>query len=80
MSLEDFMNDFLNSPVQEVDQEYIEIEAKYNELFGHIVPREMLPPGVSTTAIKTAMLDSIKNGKDNVMEKIGVEINPDYLY
>lgn len=80
MSIDSFMDDFLNSPVQDVDQEYIEIEAKYKALFGHIVPREMLPTEVTADVIKDAMLESIKLGKDIVMEKIGAEINLDYLY
>lgn len=80
MSIESFMDDFLNSPVQEVDQEYIEIEMKYKALFGHIVPREMLPGDVSVDAIKNAMSESIKIGKDIAMKKLGVVINLDYLY
>lgn len=80
MSIENFMNAFLDSPIQEVDTEYIEIETKYEELFGHIVPREMLPSEVSVDSIKEAMLESVKLGKDIVMEKLGVEINPNYMY
>lgn len=80
MSIESFMDDFLNSPVQGVDQEYIEIESKYKALFGHIVPREMLAAEVTADVIKEAMKESIKLGKDIAMEKIGAEINLDYLY
>lgn len=80
MSIENFMNAFLDSPIQKIDQEYIDIESEYKALFGHIVPREMLPAEVTADAIKSAMLESIKSGKDIVMEKLGAEINPDYLY
>lgn len=80
MSIENFMNAFLDSPIQEIDQEYIDIESKYKALFGHIVPREMLPVEVTADAIKSAMLESIKLRKDIVMEKLGAEVNLDYLY
>lgn len=80
MSIENFMNAFLDSPIQGIDQEYIDIEFKYKALFGHIVPREMLPAEVTADAIKSAMLESIKLGKDIVMEKLLAEVNPDYLY
>ena len=80
MGLEDFINDFLDFPISEIDQEYMEIEAKYKALFGHIVPRDMIPSGISMETIKNAMLESIELRKDIVLKKLGVNINSEYLY
>ena len=80
MNINDFMNNFLDAPMPNVDSEYIEIEQKYKNTFGHIVPREMLPPSISTTDIKAAMIDSISKGQDSVFEYLGIEINPNYIY
>lgn len=81
MSLEDFMNAFVNTPlVEKVDSEYLEIEKQYKEKFGHIVPREMLPTTISAAQIKEAMQKSLASNKDNVLEQLGVKINPEYLY
>lgn len=80
MSIEDFMNEISQFPVSDFDDEYITIEKKYKAVFGHIVPREMLPPSISESDVKEAMKVSINEGKDRVLELLKVELNPDYLY
>ena len=76
----DFMNDFLNTPEPSIDQEYYQIEEKYKEMFGHNVPRAMLPDSISIDSIKTAMISCIENHDDNLFELLGVQLNDDYLY
>lgn len=76
----DFMNNFLNTPEPEIDNEYYEIEKQYTQLFGHSVPREMLPDKISMEEIKQAMNQCILSKKDNLFELLGITINDDYLY
>lgn len=80
MSIEDFMNEMSKSSVSDFDDEYITIERQYKNMFGHIVPREMLPPSISENDIKDAMRVSISEGKDRVLELLKVELNLEYLY
>lgn len=79
-SVADFMNSFLNTPEPEIDNEYYEIEKQYIQLFGHNVPREMLPDSISMEQIKQAMNKCILSQKDNLFELLGVTISDDYLY
>lgn len=76
----EFMNAFISSPEPEIDQEYYQIEEQYNKLFGHTVPREMLPDSITMDCIKAAMKTCIENKKDSLFELLGVEINNEYLY
>ena len=76
----DFMNAFLNTPEPSVDQEYYQIEEQYKEMFGHTVPRAMLPDSISMESIKSAMRTCIENKKDTLFELLGVELNDEYLY
>ena len=52
MELKDFMNSLADTPVPKQDAEYVELEKQYEEKFGHIVPREMLPPSIKIDDIK----------------------------
>ena len=76
----DFMSAFISSPEPEIDHEYFQIEEEYSKMYGHTVPREMLPDSVTTDSIKAAMKKCIESGKDTLFELLGVEINNDYLY
>ncbi len=76
----DFMNAFLNTPEPNVDQEYYQIEEQYKAMFGHPVPRAMLPDGISMDIIKSAMRICIENKKDTLFALLGVELNDEYLY
>ncbi len=80
MGLEDFMNSLADKPINEIDKEYFDVEKRFEERFGHIVPREMLPPSVSVDDIKEAMKVCIESGNDNILEVLNVEINEKYLY
>lgn len=76
----DFMNAFLDNPEPNIDQEYYQIEEQYKALFGHTVPRAMLPDSISMDSIKFAMKTCIENNKDTLFELLGVELNDEYLY
>lgn len=76
----DFMDAFLDTPEPNIDQEYYQIEEQYRTLFGHTVPRAMLPDSISMDSIKTAMKTCIENKKDTLFELLGVELNNEYLY
>lgn len=76
----DFMNAFLDTPEPNIDQEYYQIEEQYKALFGHTVPRAMLPESISMESIKIAMKTCIENKKDSLFELLGVKLNDEYLY
>lgn len=76
----DFMNAFLDTPEPDIDQEYYQIEEQYKAMFGHTVPRAMLPDSISMDNIKSAMKTCIENKKDTLLKLLGVELNNEYLY
>ena len=76
----DFMDAFINTPEPRVDQEYYKIEERYKAMFGHTVPRAMLPDSISMDSIKNAMKTCIETKKDTLLELLGVELNEEYLY
>ena len=79
--IEDITN-FVSSTVEkkEIDNEYYEVEDEYKKLFGHGVPREMLPINISMEKIKDVMKKCIETKTDDLFGTLGVEINPDALY
>ncbi len=79
--IEDITN-FVSSTVEkkEIDNEYYEVEDDYKKIFGHGVPREMLPINISMDKIKDAMKKCIETKTDDLFDILGVEINPDALY
>lgn len=79
--IEDITN-FVSSTVEkkEIDNEYYEVEDDYKKIFGHGVPREMLPINISMDKIKDAMKKCIETKTDDLFGILGVEINPDALY
>ncbi len=76
----DFMSAFISSPEPDIDHEYYQIETEFRKLFGHGVPREMLPDSATPDKIKNAMQICIDNKADTLFELLGVEINSTYLY
>lgn len=79
-SVADFMKAFLNTPEPEIDHEYFEIEDKFREMFGHGVPRAMLPDGMKTDTIKEAMKTCMENNEDNLFEVLGVKLDDNNIY
>ena len=75
------MNSFISqAPPSTIDHEYYDIEEQYRNLFGHSVPREMLPDSITMEEIKDAMKKCIESKRDDLFQLLGVEINEEYLY
>lgn len=79
-SVWDFMNAFIDGPEPDSDKAYSAIEQQYVQLFGHVVPREMLPASISTEQLEAAMQQCIDTNRDNLLAILGVNPNYDYLY
>ena len=76
----DFMNAFIDGPEPNLDKEYSEIEKRYERLFGHGVPREMIPDSITKEQIKSALQQCIDTNMDNLLTILGIHLNYDYLY
>lgn len=42
-------------------------------MFGHGVPREMFPPGISEEEIMKVVESCVQNKKDDLMKRLGAE-------
>ena len=69
-----------NGGNSEIDNDYYEIEDMYKEMFGHGVPREMLPNSFSQDIIKEAMNQCIENKQDDLFSILNVEIDFENIY
>lgn len=76
----DFMNAFIDTPEPFVNEEYRKVEKQYEELFGHSIPREMVPSGISENQLITALKECIESKTDNFFDRLGIKINYDNLY
>lgn len=63
-----------------IGTEYDKVQNEYFSMFGHNVPRSLLPDAMSDEQIISAMKTCIANKKDNLFELLGVKINEEYLY
>ena len=79
-NLMDFMNAFIDKPAADLNETHLKIEKQYEELFGHSVPREMLPISISEDEILAALKKCIETKSDTLFETLGVKINYDHLY
>lgn len=78
--LMDFMNAFIDTPELFVNEEYQKIEKEYEELFGHSIPREMIPSGITENQLMVALKECIESKSDNLFDRLGIKINYDNLY
>jgi len=76
----DFMNAFIDKPAAGLNEEYLKIEKQYEDLFGHSIPREMLPVNISEDQLMNALKKCIDTKSDTLFEVLGIEINYDHLY
>lgn len=60
--------------------EYDKTQEEYFLLFGHNVPRSLLPDAIGDEEIITAMKTCIESKKDTLFELLGVELNDEYMY
>ncbi len=63
-----------------IGTEYDKVQDEYFSMFGHNVPRSLLPDSMSEKQIMSAMKKCISTKTDNLFELLGVEINEEYLY
>lgn len=68
-----FMNKLIDEDIDGFDDEKFELEQKYAAMFGHGVPREMFPPGISEDEIMKAVETCVQNQKDELMKILAVE-------
>ena len=71
--MDDKMLYFMNKLIDEddingFDDEKFRLEQKYAAMFGHGVPREMFPPGISEDEIMKAIESCVQNQKDELMK------------
>lgn len=67
------MNKLIDEDIDGFDDEKFELEQKYAAMFGHGVPREMFPPGISEDEIMKAVETCVQNQKDELMKILAVE-------
>ncbi len=68
-----FMHQLIDEDIKGFDDKKFELEQKYAAMFGHGVPREMFPPGISEDEIMKAVESCVQNQKDELMKILDVE-------
>lgn len=68
-----FMHQLIDEDIKGFDDKKFELEQKYATMFGHGVPREMFPPGISEDEIMKAVKSCVQNQKDELMKILDVE-------
>lgn len=59
------MHKLIDEDIKGFDDKKFELEQKYAAMFGHGVPREMFPPGISEDEIMKAVKSSVQIKKTN---------------
>lgn len=67
------MRKLIDEDINGFDNKKFELEQKYVAMFGHGVPREMFPPGISEDEIMKAVESCVQNQKDELMKILDVE-------
>lgn len=75
----DFMNTFIDAPLTE-EVFVSEYEIQYVKIFGHAVPREMLPPSVTEEQLNVVLKKCVEMKEDALFSLLGITISSDYLY
>ena len=68
-----FMHQLIDEDIKGFDDKKFELEQKYAAMFGHGVPREMFPLGISEDEIMKAVESCVQNQKDELMKILDVE-------
>lgn len=79
MKIDDFFNP-MEPKSSGIGIEYDRVQDEYFSMFGHNVPRSLLPDAMSEEQIISAMRKCISTKTDNLFELLGVEINEENLY
>ena len=80
MDKHDFFDMINTVNASESDKQYFELQNKYYKLFGHNIPRDMIPPSISEDAIVEAVKRCISEGKDILMDIFKIEIDSQNKY
>lgn len=75
-----FFDSVIEKPVSGKNITPSEIEKEYTSMFGHAVPREMIPSSISSTQIESALKQCIQSGKDNLLEYLNIAIDYNNKY
>ena len=75
----DFMNAFIDAPLKE-EVVFSEFEQQYVKMFGHSVPREMIPSSVTEEQLEAALKKCVELKEDDLFNLLGITISSDYLY
>ena len=67
------MRKLIDEDINGFDNKKFELEQKYVAMFGHGVPREMFPPGISEDEIMKAVESCVQNQKDELMKILDIE-------
>ena len=62
------------------DTSFYETKKRYEKLFGHGIPSEMLPNSISEKQLERAMKECIAGGRDDLFKRLGVETDDKWLY
>lgn len=79
MGLEDFMFSLAQKPA-EGEVKISDTEKEYTRMFGHVVPREMIPPAVTEERLEEVMKACVESGKDELLQILGVQADEHKLY
>ena len=74
------MHQLIDEDINGFDDKKFELEQKYATMFGHGVPREMFPPGISEDEIMKAVKSCVQNQKDELMKILDVEELDNFWY
>ena len=75
----DVINAFIDTPLVE-EVVLSKSEQQYVKMFGHSVPREMLPPSVTEEQLEAALKKCVELKEDDLFNLLGVTLSSDYLY
>lgn len=77
-------DDFLDAlfEIEEIntDTSFYETKRRYEKLFGHGIPSEMLPESISEEQLEKAMRECITEGRDDLLKRLGVETDDKRFY
>ena len=74
------MHQLIDEDINGFDDKKFELEQKYAAMFGHGVPGEMFPPGISEDEIMKAVKSCVQNQKDELMKILDVEELDNFWY
>lgn len=65
---------FAGMPPAERNEELDVLENEFRKLFGHGIPRESLPDGITDEKMMEALQACIREKKDDLLNRLGVKL------